>query len=108
MTQLRRASCAALGLASAAVALTVAAPSASATADPPHLVICNSATIYSNWNSATGKHSSQVLGTVLKGWHVGFTEGKNPVFNGFWAEVFAYNVAGGVWGVMEYNCMAHS
>lgn len=89
----------------AALTLGVTAPAADASSGP-HLVTCHQATIYENYDS--GAHAPyKALGEVQEGWHVGFTDGKNPVYNGFWAQVYAYNVNGGVWGVMEYDCFQH-
>ncbi|MGI8666393.1 MAG: hypothetical protein ACR2N4_10230 [Jatrophihabitans sp.] len=89
----------------AAAAVGVAAAAPASAAPPPVTVICQTATFYQNYNSAT--HTPETpLDTKTYGQTVGFTQGSNPVYNGSWAQVFDWNLS--TWGVILYSCLDHA
>ncbi len=94
-----------LGLAATAAVGIAIAPAAQAVDPPPPVtVICQSATFYANYNSASGPEDP--IDTKYAGQTVGFRQGSNPVFNGAWAQAFDWNLQ--QWGVILYSCLDHN
>jgi len=92
-----------LGLAATATVAIAVAPAAQADPPPPVTVICESATFYANYDSASGPVDP--IDTKYAGQTVGFKKGSNPVFNGSWAQAFDWNLQR--WGVILYSCLDH-
>ncbi len=90
-----------VGLAASAAVATAVAPAAHADSIE---VICQTASFYKNYNSATHSPVDQ-LDTKTYGQTVGFTPGANPVYNGAWAQVFDWHLS--TWGVILYSCLDH-
>lgn len=93
-------------LAAAVVAGTVAlnvALSAPALADPADhaIVVCQSASFYRNYNSAT-REPVGFLWSLPYGNKVGHLRNRHPVYNG-WAATFDYGPQ--QWGFMRYSCI---
>jgi hypothetical protein len=85
----------------AAGATLVATSPASATVVPEHAInICQSATFYANYNSASGP--SGYLRTLYYGDKIGHTPGVHPVYNG-WAATFDFGPND--WGYMRIECI---
>lgn len=99
MTRRRRTLTAASALALPAVlALT---PSSQAAVPPEHaIVICQTASFYANYDSASGP--SGFLRTLTYGNKIGHTPGVHPVYNG-WAATFDYGPND--WGYLRIECI---
>lgn len=81
----------------------VAFSNVSAQADtvPEHaIIICQSASFYANYNSASGP--SGFIGTLYYGKKVGHTPGAQPVING-WAATFDFGAS--QWGYVLNSCI---
>jgi hypothetical protein len=88
--------------AAASLAFTAAAPGALADVVPEHAVnICQSASFYANYNSAT-QQPVGLITTLYYGKKVGHTPGEQPVYEG-WAATFDFGP--NIWGYMELNCI---
>ncbi|MCT2584752.1 hypothetical protein [Actinophytocola gossypii] len=89
--------------ATATVAATaLLAPSAAADPVVPEhaIIVCQSATMYTNYDSASGPVGpKRVLGHGNK---VGHTRGAHPVYNG-WAAMFDFGPND--WGFVRYECL---
>lgn len=92
-----------LGLTAGVTVAAVVAPAAQADPPPPVTVICQSATFYANYNSASGPVDP--IDTKYAGQTVGFQKNANPVYNGSWAQAFDWNLQR--WGVILYSCLDH-
>ena len=88
------------GAASVAMAASLAA-SAQAAVVPRHAInICQSASFYENYKSASGPvNLKRVLGYGDK---IGHTPGAHPVYNG-WAATFDFGPND--WGFMRFECI---
>jgi hypothetical protein len=90
-----------LTCAAALAAVAVAAPAAQADVAPEHaIVICQSASFYQNYDSASGP--VDLLRTLYYGNKIGHTPGKHPVYNG-WAASFDYGPND--WGYLRIECI---
>jgi len=90
---------AAIGLAAAAT--FVGTSPALAAVVPEHAInICQSASFYANYNSASGP--SGYLRTLYYGDKIGHTPGVHPVYNG-WAATFDFGPND--WGYMRIECI---
>ena len=68
---------------------------------PDHAVIvCDSASFYSNYDSAAGPVGLKRI--LYKGDKVGHTRGAHPVYNG-WAATFDFGPND--WGFVRYECL---
>lgn len=88
-----------------ALALTVAPlGTSSASADPvvPRhaIVVCQTASLYDNYNSASGPHHLKRVLTY--GNKIGHTPGAHPVYNG-WAATFDFGPND--WGYLRIECI---
>ncbi|HEY5832711.1 hypothetical protein [Streptomyces sp.] len=99
MTRRRRTLVAACALALPALATQVTASDAAV--PPRHAInICQSASFYANYDSASGP--TGFLRTLYYGDKIGHTPGAHPVYNG-WAASFDYGPND--WGYMRLECI---
>ena len=86
----------------AAVALTASVPVAQADPVVPRhaIVICQSASFYDNYNSASGPVGFKR--TLFYGNKIGHTPGVHPVYNG-WAASFDFGPND--WGYLRIECI---
>ena len=93
-------------LAAVGTALVMATPSAWAVEVPEHaIIVCQSATWYTNYDHATGPYPPGGVYTLFYGNKVGHTRGAHPVYNG-WAAT--YDFGGPLdndWGYVRYECL---
>lgn len=96
-----RARTAAVATAAAATALLAPAAASADPVTPTHAVIvCDSASFYQNYDSASGPHNN--LRTLERGNKVGHTRGAHPVYNG-WAATFDFGP--NEWGYVRQDCL---
>lgn len=89
------------GLALSLLAAPVAVSPAQATVVPEHaIVICQSASFYANYDSASGPYN--LLRVLYYGDKIGHTPGVHPVYNG-WAATFDFGPND--WGYMRLECI---
>lgn len=99
MTRRRRTLTAACAL--ALPALTFLMPSSEAAVPPEHaVVVCQSASFYANYDSASGP--AGLKRTLGYGDKIGHTPGSHPVYNG-WAASFDYGPND--WGYLRVECI---
>jgi heme O synthase-like polyprenyltransferase len=85
----------------ALVLAPVGAPSAQAVVVPTHaIVVCQSASFYDNYNSASGPVG--LKRTLYYGDKIGHTPGVHPVYNG-WAATFDFGPND--WGYLRIECI---
>lgn len=85
----------------AAVALTAVPTAASAAVVPDHaIVVCQSASFYANYDSASGPVGLKRV--LYHGDKVGHTRGAHPVYNG-WAASFDFGPND--WGFLRHECL---
>ena len=93
-----------VGVAGAAVAMAAATVPSAAQADPvvPRhaIVICQSASFYANYDSASGPVGFKR--TLYYGNKIGHTPGEHPVYNG-WAASFDFGPND--WGYLRIECI---
>jgi hypothetical protein len=87
---------AAPALAAAAALVPVAAAPAHADLTTPSLIVCESATLWANYD---GVHSRDPITTLYYGTRVGYRYRNNGDDNVLW-------YAGGVWGFVQASCVA--
>ena len=90
-----------VGLATMAMTVTIGAAATAGTVVPRHAInICQSASFYDNYNSASGPYNlKRVLGYGDK---IGHTPGAHPVYNG-WAATQDFGP--NTWGYMRIECI---
>ncbi|MDX2649204.1 hypothetical protein PV341_37715 [Streptomyces sp. PA03-1a] len=90
-----------LAATAAAAACALMTQPAHAAVPPEHaIIVCQSASFYANYDSASGPHGLiRVLGYGNK---VGHTRGAHPVYNG-WAATFDFGK--GDWGYVRIECL---
>lgn len=103
MTRTARFTAAGLLAATATVgALAAGTDSAGAVVVPDrHTIVCQSATMYANYDSASGP--SGVMRTLTYGNGVGHTNGAHPVING-WAAIQDFGPND--WGYVRVECLS--